>query len=333
MTTLSGNAGTVVVNNASTSTPTVFCIDGEDNDAYLYAPQRQYAWEDPNDTNFLITGDNYRKVVRYNYSNIKNGTSAEISAITGSTNQENYRYYDHYPYFEARPKTFIDEDNHVWHVPDRGRSRYPMRIDLDNHLNYVGINDDAGGWKMDFDMNQESSEDDLVTDKRTGNDFQSDYGFYWKTMTTALDTTYYVSMGYGNDLNTARSTTVHPWKFNNSNPYIEFKEIKLSNEENISAVLLYDLDRWLWAMNGISNTVQVSNDGGSTYETYNQASTDPHTFSSTGNNLRIKITFGVSTNQFKCGYIFAQRGFDFTLYGDSPIDANFVKFTNLRIRR
>jgi len=333
MTTLGGNAGTVVVNNASTASPTVFCIDGEDNDAYLYTSQRQYAWEDPNDTNYLITGDNYRKVVRYNYSNIKNGTSAQISAITGSTNAENYRYYDHYTYFEARPKTFVDEDGRVWHCPDRGFSRYPKLIDLDNNLNYVGISDESGGWKFDFDMGIASQEDDLVYDIRGGSDFQSDYGFYWKKMTTALDTTYYVSMGYGNEFNTARSTTEHPWKFNNSDPYFEFRNIQLSNQGNIEKILLYDIDRWLWAMNGVSNTITVSNNAGSTYETYDQTSTEPHTFSSTGNNVRIKITLGVSSNQFKCGYIFAQRAFDFTLYEKSAIDSNFVKFANLRIRR
>ena len=112
-----------------------------------------------------------------------------------------------------------------------------------------------------------------------------------------------------------------------------FGTFTLANSANIDQVYIGNSDRFK-VPSGCTLTVYVSNNNGSTWETFDRTSDQSHTFGTTGTQLRVKFT---ATGQPDMApYYIGNKGFLFVSYGsmhDAAKNANIkFKITRKRLR-
>ncbi len=125
-----------------------------------------------------------------------------------------------------------------------------------------------------------------------GRSWQSSYGVNMVLMESANGTKYWIRMGYGSDGHSFRIYTeaTKPMELC-GNWEIVFGTFTLDNSANVDLVHVSNLDQFYIPTN-CSLTVYVSNNNGSSWETYDSSSDIAHIFSSTGNQLRVKLSAG-----------------------------------------
>lgn len=168
--------------------------------------------------------------------------------------------------------------NFIPTAPDRGRNTLGGWMCWENPNIYrraVGVYNSSG----------------LVEDTTTGGRGRSiriDYGSTPVRMKSANDTYYWVIMGYGSDghkfytySNDVGQGLIGDWS-------IEYGVYTLQNNTNIDTVVT-DLLSYFFIPGGCSLTLRVSNDNGTTWETYNGTEELEHTFTSEGNQLKLKL--------------------------------------------
>ena len=109
-------------------------------------------------------------------------------------------------------------------------------------------------------------------------------------MSSANGTKYWIRMGYGSDGHSFRiwSEATNPiqlcgdWE-------VVFGTFTLDNSANVDMVFVAGIDDFIIPSN-CGLTVYVSNNNGSSWETYDEDSNEAHVFSSTGTQLRIKLS-------------------------------------------
>jgi hypothetical protein len=129
-----------------------------------------------------------------------------------------------------------------------------------------------------------------------------DYGSIPDVITTANGSQYVVHAAYGGDgyrfrtwttdkfkLYTSGNIVYGPFKFDD-NAYIKYVHLEKFNSDTI------------FKPTGTDFVVEVSNNGGTTWETYNYNNSEElHEFTSTGNEVRVKVT--MTGNGYKHGYM------------------------------
>lgn len=320
------NANMTVIYNASTASPEVVWVDladaGLGNDAYeqgLFIP-------DPiNEPNVLIVGCNSRHA-KIDMSRCLTGTQAPIVLA---------QYYTENPataqrfgnYFRAGVQNQIITENHSERnplfpdfcpvAPDRGRAMLDGWIDQDNDR-IVAL------------YRHDSTTEDTTTGGR-GRSYRSNYGTPIFRIQSSNGTFWWVKLGYDYD-----GHRYYSWDNDIANGLIGNWEILYGTYtlDNNAAIDFVHLEKdGHFVPSGCSISYYVSNNNGSTWETYSAASDGYHTFSSSGTQLRIKyIASGQSDKApYKMSAVFDAVSYG-TLY-ESVKDATIpYKVTRRKIR-
>lgn len=331
----SGNAMVIVTNasNALTDNPAPKACDQLINDGtklIWYATNTNYVYVDPTNTDHIIAGDNYRKPVILDWSAIKNGTSTVMTTTDLVLSSGYDAYDDWYNRVDARGYLFVDPDGRVWlsGYSSLG-TRYPVELDRENKLTPMNIMQYYSMYMYDYDKNINEKDSTYLSERRSGGDYETDFGFSWHEITSPDGSTYYVTFGYS-DLD-SYITEEKPWNYMPSGS-VYWGNFNLSTNENISSIKLWDTGSWLYTPTGTSITLEVSNNVGSTYETYTEVD-GIHTFNSTGNTCRVRIHMTGSANRQKTPYVFNPFAFNYTLYGSEDIPDSLIRFSNINIKR
>ena len=167
---------------------------------------------------------------------------------------------------------------------------YPNHIALSADRGYC----DVGGW-LDTANNIPVAINNFgtYTEDSSGGRGRSlyfDYGCPAVLMESANGTKYWIKMGYGAD-----GHRFHTFA-ENTKPYelkgnweVVFGTYTLPNSANIDQVSIPQATAGFKVPSSTSLTIYVSNNNGSTWETYDKSSTNTHVFSSSGTQLRVKI--------------------------------------------
>ena len=331
----SGNAMVIVTNasRALTDNPPPKACDQYINDGTKLvwnATSTNYVYVDPTNTDHIIAGDNYRKPVILDWSAIKNGTSTVMTSADLVTSSGYDAYDDWYNRVEARGYLFVDPDGRVW-LSGYGSwgTRYPVELDKENKLTPMNIMQYYSMYMYNYDKDINERDSSYLAERRSGADYETDYGFSWHEITSPDGTTYYATFGY-NDLDTY-ITAEKPWNYMPSGS-VYWGNFTLSTNENIASIKLWDTGSWLSTPTGTSTTLEVSNNAGSTYEAYSETD-GVHNFSSTGTSCRVRLHMTGSADRQKTPYVFSPFAFNYTLYGTEIIPENSIRFTNVNIKR
>ncbi len=288
------NANFILVLDASTSNPkTVWCdMDdaGQGNDGY------EHGWfiPDPvNEPNVFYIGTNSRfskvditpclsgntatvlKQVFVNGTVAGNNYSVEMRAGTKYQSATNGEPTDKMP----------GHPNFMPTSSDRGRAMIPGWIDQDNDV-VVAL----------YRYNN-TTED--TTSLGRGRSYRSDYGNNLVRMYSANGTPWWIQTGYGYDghgfkiwSDTYRNELIENWT-------VQYGTYSLDNSADIDFV--YWNQEGYYTPSNCSLSFFVSNNNGSTWESYTGSNTTEHNFTSTGNQLLCKIQGSgtVSKNAYK----------------------------------
>jgi hypothetical protein len=288
------NANFILVLDASTSNPkTVWCdMDdaGQGNDGY------EHGWfiPDPvNEPNVFYIGTNSRfskvditpclsgntatvlKQVFVNGTVAGNNYSVEMRAGTKYQSATNGEPTDKMP----------GHPNFMPTSSDRGRAMIPGWIDQDNDV-VVAL----------YRYNN-TTED--TTSLGRGRSYRSDYGNNLVRMYSANGTPWWIQTGYGYDghgfkiwSDTYRNELIENWT-------VQYGTYSLDNSADIDFV--YWNQEGYYTPSDCSLSFFVSNNNGSTWESYTGSNTAEHNFTSTGNQLLCKIQGNgtVSKNAYK----------------------------------
>lgn len=277
------NSNFIVVEDASTSSPELVWCDmgdaGVGDDGY----EQGFFCPDPvNAPNRFWIGANSRAV------------DVDITpCMSGNTATVHNQVY------------FNNVDNIVFEALVRFGSKYqktsgtPMDK-LPSYPNHIPIHGDRGwaqmGGFIDPDNNKCHSfrrRDNLTEDTSTGgrgSSYRSDYSSGAVLMSSANGTKYWVQMGYGADGHSFKI-----WEENDrpreliGNWEAKWGTFTLDNSANIDQVFVINTEN-LYTPSGCTAIIYVSNNNGSTWETYDRDSTTSHVFSSSGTQLQVKLS-------------------------------------------
>lgn len=277
------NSNFIVVEDASTSSPELVWCDmgdaGVGDDGY----EQGFFCPDPvNAPNRFWIGANSRAV------------DVDITpCMSGNTATVHNQVY------------FNNVDNVVFEALMRFGSKYqktsgtPMDK-LPSYPNHIPIHGDRGwaqmGGFIDPDNNKCHSfrrRDNLTEDTSTGgrgSSYRADYSSGAVLMSSANGTKYWVQMGYGADGHSFKI-----WEENDKpceligNWEAKWGTFTLDNSANIDQVFVINTEN-LYTPSGCTAIIYVSNNNGSTWETYDRDSTTSHVFSSSGTQLQVKLS-------------------------------------------
>ena len=286
------NANFSIILNASTSNPqSVWCDLGDagaGDDGY------EQGWFIPDPVsapNVFWVGASGRHV-KVNITPCFTGSSPTIlqTVYEGSTNPgQNYanlfRAGTKYQTASANSPTdkMIGYPDFVPTTSDRGKAMISGWVDTTNNR-YVAL--------YRFDNVTEDT-----TSLGRGRSYRSDYGTNIFRMYSANGTPWWIQMGYGYDSfkiysDSLRNELIENWS-------IQYGAYSLDNSANIDFVYWNQVDYFV--PDGCSISFFVSNNNGSSWESYTGTATAEHNFSSSGNQLLCKINGSgdVSKNAYK----------------------------------
>ena len=167
-----------------------------------------------------------------------------------------------------------------------------------------------------------------------GSTHYTDYGQPAVLMASANGTKYWVKMGYGGNgySFTIWNESDHPFRLRGTWELIH-GTFTLENSANVNYVVINNIDKFQ-VPSSCSLNVFVSNNNGSTWETYDKDSSNAHQFSTTGTQLRVKLQG--QGHPDKAPYYLGVDGPLSVVYGsmhDSAMDSNIpFKVTRKRLR-
>ena len=278
------NGNFQVVLDASTSTPELLWCDigdtGKGDDGYeqgLFIPDPTNA---PN--RMWIGGSN--RILDIDITPCLTGGAPtvhnDISVGSTTTNIALdclFRFGNKYQKTSGLP---MDKDpgylNYIRTYADRGRNRTLGWVDITNN-------------KTPCFVRHNNQTEDTTTGSR-GRSIRFDYGGHHVLMASANGTKYWVQTGYSYDGH--RFMTYEESDYPKrlvGNWEIVYGTYTLANSANIDEAFVSNVDKFDIPSN-CSLTVYLSNNNGSSWETYDLSSTTAHKFSSTGTQLRVKIS-------------------------------------------
>lgn len=201
--------------------------------------------------------------------------------------------------------SFNHQDNTTWDSLYRFGAKYQKTsgtpMDKDPlYPSYIRTHADRGhnqlgGW-FDLDNNKSPAfrrRDNFTEDTTTGSrglSYRSDYGSSTVLMASANGTKHWVKMGYGADGHTFTTypESTYPERLI-GNWEIVWGTYTLPNSANIDTAFISGLNN-LYVPSSCTATFYLSNNNGTSYETYDRASDTSHIFSTTGTQLRVKLS-------------------------------------------
>tara|TARA_R110000744_G_scaffold25315_1_gene62910 strand:+ start:813 stop:2549 length:1737 start_codon:yes stop_codon:yes gene_type:complete len=184
---------------------------------------------------------------------------------------------------------------------------YPnyIRTHADRDINKVGGWLDTDNNKSPGSVRQDNTTEDTTTGGR-GRSLRYSYGCPAVLMSSANGTKYWVKMGYSSD---GHRFIIYE---ENDDPYelignweVIYGTFTLANSATVDSCFISNSDG-ITIPSNCSVTVYVSNDNGTTFETYDTSTTTAHVFSSTGTQLRVKIS--ASGHPDKSPYFMGMNG-------------------------
>lgn len=319
------NANFTVIYDASTDSPSaVWCDMGDvglGDDAYeqgLFIP-------DPvNAPNVLIVGCNSRHA-KVDITNCLSGSSAQVLGQFYTEDGANGSRFGNY--FRAGVQSQVINSKHTERnpsfsnfcptAPDRGRNMLDGWLDQDNYK-IVGV------------YRHDSTTEDTTTGGR-GRSYRSNYGCPIFRVQSANGTYWWIKLGYDYD-----GHRYYSWSNDIGNGLIGNWEViygtyTLDNSANVDFVHIETIGHQ--TPSGCSLSYYVSNNNGSTWETYNASTDGYHMFSSSGTQLRVKYS---ATGQTDKAPYKMSSSYDVLSYGslyESVKDATVpYKVTRKKIR-
>ena len=278
------NSNFQVVLDASTSTPELLWCDvgdtGQGDDSY---EQGLFIPDPTNAPNRMWVGCS-NKILDIDITPCLTGSAPTVHNIIRLDQSSTNIVLDHLFRFGAKyQKTSglpMDKDpsysNYIRTYADRGRNRTLGFVDTTNNKTPCFIR-----------------HNDITEDTTTGGRGRStrfDYGGHHVLMASANGTKYWVQTGYSYDghrfMTYAEST--YPKRLI-GNWEIVYGTYTLDNSANIDEAFVSNANQ-IQIPSNCSVTVYLSNNNGSNWETYDTSSTTAHRFSTTGTQLRVKIT-------------------------------------------
>ena len=321
------NASFNLVLNASTSSPELVWCDvgdtGQGDDAYetgIFIP-------DPhNEPNIVCVGGSSR-LLKLDITPCMSGSAPTVLNVVELYN--NWLNNIEYPvYFRFGTKyhkttgTPMDKSpGYPEHCPtsaDRGWATIRGFVDWENGQTATVLRHD-------------NVAEDTTTGGR-GRSYRDDYGLPMVLMSSANGSKYWIQMGYSGD---GHAFTI--WDENvKPNELIGDWELvhgtfTLENSANVDMVHVGNAQSFKVPAN-CTLTVYVSNNNGSTWETYDRTSDNAHVFSSTGTQLRVKFT--ATGRPDRSPYYVGNKGYLNVSYGsmhDAAKNSN-IKFKITRKR-
>ena len=271
----------IVVLDASTSTPELLWCDVGDTGRGTTAYDTGLHIPDPvNAPNRMWIGGN-NQYVDLDITPCFSGSAPTIHnyiySITYSPTNPLNRIGTKYQKTSGTPMDKLPSyPNHIPLSADRGRC-------------------DSGGW-VDTSNNLPVYIDDFAsitedTSNGRGRTLYHDYSAPAVLMESANGTKYWVKMGYGSadgHLFVTYAENTKPYELK-GNWEVVFGTFTLPNSANIDHVSIPQANAGFKTPSSTSLTIYVSNNNGSTWETYDRTSSDSHVFTSSGTQLRVKI--------------------------------------------
>ena len=336
-----GNGAFTVILDASTATPkTLYCdledsVSGTNPTTFAmngYARENGLYVEDTTTPNVIIMGG-YDWLMRVDYSDCFTGGAPKVINRTyirnyteGVNRVDNTRFGTKYQKTSGTP---MDK------MPDYTGTFCPVVGDRGYGMVDGGFLD-----LTNFKVYSVKSLSSYVEDQASvyggsgrGRSFQSSYGLNPVLMSSANGSKYWIRMGYGSDGHTFRiwSEATKPTEFV-GNWEIIFGTFTLDNSANVDMCFVGGVNEFIIPA-GCGLNVYVSNDNGSTYSTYDTASTEAHVFSTTGTQLRIKISASGHPNKAPFMQYQGKLTVDFGSMHDAAKDSNIkFKVTRKKLR-
>ena len=166
-----------------------------------------------------------------------------------------------------------------------------------------------------------------------GRSWQSDYGVNPVLMSSANGTKYWIRMGYGGDGHSFKiwSEATNPTQLC-GNWEVVFGTFTLDNNASVDMVFISGLGDFVIPSN-CALTVYVSNNNGTSWETYDKNSGESHVFTSTGTQLRVKLATTGHPNKAPFLQSKSGIGVDYGSMHDAAKDSNIkYKVTRKRLR-
>lgn len=320
------NANMTVIYDASTSSPLAVWVDlgnaGLGDDAY---EQGIFIPDPVNAPNVLIVGCNSRHA-KIDMTRCLTGTEAPV--VLGQFYTEDGGNGSRFGnYFRAGVQSQIITTRHTERnpsfpnfcptSPDRGRNMLDGWLDQDNYK-IVGV------------YRHDNTTEDTTTGGR-GRSYRSSYGCPIFRVQSANGTFWWIKLGYDYD-----GHKYYSWSNSIGNGLIGNWEIvygtyTLDNNASIGFVHLETIGHQVPSGCGLS--YYVSNNNGSTWETYNASSDGYHMFNSSGTQLRVKY---IATGQSDKAPYKMSSSYDVVSYGglyESVKDATIpYKVSRVKIR-
>ena len=278
------NSNFQVVLDASTSTPELLWCDigdtGQGDDGY---EQGLHIVDPVNAPNRMWIGCS-NKVLDIDITPCLTGSAPTVHNVINMADATNnivfdvlFRFGNKYQATSGTPMTKIPGyPSYIRTYADRDKNMTEGWIDITNNKTpgFVRYNDVT---------------EDTTTGSR-GRSCRYSYSCAPVLMSSANGTKYWVKMGYSYD---GHRFKTYP---ENLKPYelignwsIEYGTFTLSNSANVDEVFISNATEFD-EPSGTSVSFFVSNNNGTSYESYDKASTDAHVFSTTGTQLKVKIT-------------------------------------------
>jgi hypothetical protein len=335
-----GNGGFTVILDASTSTPKTLYCDLEDtvagtNSNYTvngYCRESGLFVPDPVNSPNIIIAPGYDYFNKIDYSNCFSGAAPYVQQQVYLRNYTNG----------------IDFNGHArFGTKFQKTSGTPMDK-LPGYPDFVPVVADRGYGKVDgghldlstFKVYSVRTLSNYVEDQASvyggsarGRSWQSDYGTNAVLMSSANGSKYWIRMGYGADGHSFRiwSEETKPQELC-GNWEVEFGTFTLDNNANVDQAFVSGLSGFVIPSN-CSLNIYVSNNNGSIWHTYDTSSDESHVFSSTGNQLRIKLVASGHPN--KAPFLQSKSGLfvDYSSMHDAAKNSNTkFKITRKRLR-
>ena len=307
-----GNGAFTVILDASTSTPETLWCDLEDTVAGSGSTfsQNGYCREsglfvpDPANAPNVVIMAGYDYIQKVDYTNCFSGSAPNVTDRFYLRNFAEGVDYNGITRFGTKyQKT----------------SGTPMDKLPDYAGDYIPVVGDRGYGKVDggfFDLstfkmysrrqltNYVEDQSSVYGGSARGRSFQSDYGVNSVLMSSANGTKYWIRMGYGADGHAFRvwSEATKPMELAGDGDWeVVFGTFTLPNSAAIDMVFVGGLHNFV-IPSSCSLNVSVSNNNGSSFESYDKDSNEAHVFSSTGTQLRVKLTGNGHPNKspFSC---------------------------------
>ena len=270
----------VVVTGASTATPKAFHIRYDDipgvgNDGYVHG-----VIVDKDNPNHLWCGAGYCFFKMDITACVVDGGSSPSPTLIGTIIKREAGATGMMTFSNMRLSAPLGDSSFIKIDADRGWNRRGGWIDTENFMainisKYEGATQNAGKDWLYYDYEAKS-----------------------KMISTANGTKYWIRAGYSWDGYNWRTYDEDDIGLYETGEII-LGTYTLDNSNNIGTFCWVDMDDYIYAPSGSTITILVSNNNGSSWENYTPGAT--HTFSTTGNQLQIKVV--MTGNGNCCGYL------------------------------